>query len=78
MPTNITVDADTGLPTAVVTWTEPTATDNSGIQTLTSTHSPGSTFYIGVTLVTYTSVDTAGHEMTRSFSVIVKGTGLMT
>ena len=76
MPTNITVDTDIGMPTAVVTWTEPTATDNSGIQTLTATHSPGSAFNIGVTLVTYTSVDAAGHQSTLSFSVKVKGNEL--
>ena len=77
MPTNITVDTDIGMPTAVVTWTEPTATDNSGIQTLTATHRPGSTFNIGVTLVTYTLVDAAGHQSTLSFSVKVTGEELI-
>ena len=73
MPTNITANTAFGQPTAAVTWSEPTATDNSGIQTLASTHSPGSTFNIGVTVVTYTSVDAAGHETTRLFSVKVTG-----
>ena len=77
LTTNITVDTDIGMSTAVVTWTEPTATDNSGIQTLTATHSPGSTFNIGVTVVTYTSVDAAGHQSTLSFSVKVKGNEFM-
>ena len=77
IPNNITQGTDNGLPTALVTWVEPTAVDNSGIQTLTSTHIPGSSFNIGVTFVTYTSVDAAGHETTRLFSVSVEGNGLL-
>ena len=73
MPNDITHDTDSGLATAVVTWIEPTATDNSGIQTLTSTHEPGSSFDIGVTTVTYTSTDPSGLETTETFSVTVEG-----
>ena len=73
IPRNIIQNTDRGLPTAIVNWTEPTAIDNSGIQTLTSTHTPGSSFDIGVTIVMYMSVDIWGHETTVSFSVTVKG-----
>ena len=73
IPTNITQATDSGLPTATVTWIEPVAIDNSGIQTLTSTQDSGSLFDIGVTLVTYTSVDAAGHKASMAFSVTVEG-----
>ncbi len=56
---------------AVVSWTEPTATDNCGINSLTSSHQPGSTFSKGVTTVTYTAIDHAGNLQTCSFNVEV-------
>ena len=62
-----------GSATANVPWTEPTATDNSGNQTLTQTHQPGSPFPIGITTVTYTSTDPIGNTATCSFDVTVKG-----
>ena len=58
---------------AEVTWTEPTATDNSGIVTLTSSHSPGSTFDIGTTTVTYTATDDAFNTVSDTFTVTVEG-----
>ena len=73
IPSNITQSTDKGLPTALVYWIEPVAVDNSGIQTLTSTHTPGSSFNIGVTIVTYTSVDAAGHNTSQLFSVSGEG-----
>ena len=45
------------LLTAVVTWTPPTATDNFGVPTLTSTPNSGDTFPIGNNTVTYTATD---------------------
>ena len=76
LPTDITKDTDSGLPTAVVTWVEPTATDNSGSQTLTSTHTPGSSFRIGVTSVEYRAVDSAGNEAVDGFTVTIEGMSL--
>ena len=73
IPANITQATDSGLPTATVTWIEPVAIDNSGSQTLTSTQDSGSLFDIGVTLVTYTSVDAAGHKTSVTFSVTIEG-----
>ena len=73
IPRNFTQHTDRGLPTATVNWTEPTAVDNSGIQTLISTHTPGFSFDIGVTIVTYLSVDFSGLQTSVSISVTVKG-----
>ena len=59
---------------AVVTWTVPTATDNSGeAVTLTSDYSPGDVFLLGNTTVTYTATDVYGNTGTYSFNVEVTG-----
>lgn len=63
---------NTGVTGTTVTWTEPTATDNSGIVSLTSrTHAPGSFFPVGTTQVTYTFTDGAGNSASCTFSVTV-------
>ena len=72
-PSNVTQHTDNGLPTAVVTWTEPTATDNSGSVTLTSSHDSGSTFNIGVTIVTYSAIDETSNMVTETFTVTIEG-----
>ena len=72
-PTDQSFDTDAGVATATVSWTEPTAEDNSGTQSLTSTHLPGATFSIGTTAVTYTSEDDAGNTDTCTFNVIITG-----
>ena len=53
-----------------VSWTAPTATDTYAV-TLTSTHSPGDTFPIGNTPVTYTARDEAGNTAQVSFTVFI-------
>ena len=59
---------------AVVTWTVPTASDNSGeAVTLTSDYSPGDVFLLGDTTVTYTATDAYGNTGTYSFNVEVTG-----
>ena len=73
MPHSITLNTTYGMPTANVTWTEPTATDNSGLLTLTSTHIPGSTFNIGVATVQYEAVDPYGNNMVETFTVTING-----
>eukprot|EP00057_Strongylocentrotus_purpuratus_P012760 XP_011667234.1 PREDICTED: hyalin-like [Strongylocentrotus purpuratus] len=67
------VTTDIGYPTAVVNWTQPTATDNSGIHTLTSTHNSGENFTIGNNTVTYTATDDAGNTETCTFFIFVSG-----
>ena len=71
---DIRVSTDTGMPSAVVTWTSRiTATDNSGFVTLTSNHHSGDVFLIGRTDVVYTATDRSGNIATISFNVIVEG-----
>ena len=60
-------------PSVVVNWTEPMASDNSGVQTLTSSHSSGSMFPVGSTSVVYTSTDPSGNTEMLTLVVIVKG-----
>ena len=70
-PTSQTVPSDSGLCGAVVTWTAPTASDNCGLVSFTSTDSSGTTFPVGTTTVTYLAVDSAGNADTCSFDITV-------
>jgi len=70
-PDDITVNADAGGCTAVVTWTAPSAADNCGIQSFTSDWDPGNTFPGGPTVVTYTATDIHENISTCSFTVTV-------
>ena len=74
---NIEQDTDTGQSYATVTWTVPTASDNSG-NTLTvtvtpSTYNPPLQLNVGTYPVTYTATDTAGNTATLSFTITVRG-----
>ena len=61
-----------GIGGSQVSWSEPTATDNSGIVSLQSrTHAPGQFFVVGSTPVTYTFVDGSGNTARCTFTVIV-------
>ncbi|TFV97904.1 HYR domain-containing protein, partial [Algoriphagus kandeliae] len=70
-PTSISVSNDPGICEATVSWSQPFATDNSGVVNLTSNFEPGSVFPIGTTRVTYTATDAAGNQATCSFDVTV-------
>ncbi len=70
-PANITVPATAGQCTAAVSWTPPTGADDCTLQGVTTTHSPGSIFPLGATLVTYTATDAAGNSTSTSFTVTV-------
>ncbi|MED5334978.1 MAG: HYR domain-containing protein, partial [Bacteroidota bacterium] len=72
-PGDLSASNDAGNCSAAVSWTAPTASDNCS-QTLTSTHSPGDTFAVGTTTVTYTSTDAANNTATISFNVVVTDT----
>ena len=72
-PSTQNANTDSGIATATVSWTPPTATDNSGTQTLTPDYNPGDSFPIGTTTVTYTSTDAAGNTDTCTFDVVVTG-----
>lgn len=65
------VAAATSSCTAIVSWTEPAASDNCGVHPMTSTHSSGSAFPVGATTVTYTAEDINGNTSTCSFNVTV-------
>lgn len=72
-PGTITMNADSGMCSAVVTFNTPTATDNCSSATVTQTGglSSGSAFPVGTTTVTYTASDSTGNTSTCSFDVIV-------
>ena len=70
-PTDISVEGVGKGCAEVVTWTIPTATDDCGIASFTSTHQSGDTFPEGNTIVVYTAVDNCGKTTTYSFNVIV-------
>ena len=72
-PGDISQNNDPTQATAVVSWVEPTATDNLGGVTLTSNHFPGDNFAIGLTNITYKAIDQTGNEAVISFIVEVKG-----
>ena len=73
LPANIAKPTDAGLPTAVVTWTEPTVSDNAPGATITqiSGPAPGSAFPIGATTITYEAGDASGNTITASFVVTI-------
>ncbi|XP_072041431.1 venom prothrombin activator oscutarin-C non-catalytic subunit-like [Amphiura filiformis] len=71
LPTNITQTTDPFSPTAIVNWTEPSVWDDSGSQTHTSSHMPGTMFHIGSTRVVYTSIDPSGNIATVEFFVTI-------
>ena len=74
-PPSIAQNVDAGLGTAVVNWTEPTATDNCtpvGTIVWTKSHTPGTAFPVGTTTVTYTATDESGNiNDTCSFDVVI-------
>ncbi|XP_071490409.1 hyalin-like [Diadema antillarum] len=71
-PNDTSVNTGTGNATVTVTWTPPTASDNSGSATLSSTHNPGDDFPIGSTTVTYNASDASSNSVsTCSFVVNV-------
>jgi hypothetical protein len=72
VPADITQSNDTGLCTAVVTWSAPSPIDScSGIASFSADHAPGDSFPVGTTTVTYTAIDLAGNTATASFVITV-------
>ena len=69
-PQNMYVSS-TNTVNAVATWNAPTATDNCGVTSLNSNFSPGASFPMGSTKVTYTASDKKNNKTTCSFNVIV-------
>ncbi|XP_078342994.1 LOW QUALITY PROTEIN: sushi repeat-containing protein SRPX2-like [Oculina patagonica] len=66
------VYAERGLFSALVNWTEPVATDNSGFQpVVTSNYQPLQRLSQGTHVITYTAVDQSGNKATCSFAIEV-------
>ena len=60
--------------TALVNWTEPVATDNSGVApTVTSNYQSPQIFSQGTHVIIYTAVDQSGNSATCTFQVQVLG-----
>lgn len=70
-PGDTVVHVPNGVSNASVNWIPPTANDNCPGVALSSTHNPGDTFPVGITIVTYTATDAAGNTATCSFSIEV-------
>ena len=78
-PDDQNVATDPGLPTAVVNFATPAATDNHAVYSLTGTHAPGHAFPLTLpnqspTVVTYTAVDLSGNVANCTFTVTVADT----
>ncbi|RMD75553.1 MAG: HYR domain-containing protein, partial [Bacteroidetes bacterium] len=58
-----------------VSWTEPTATDNCALESVTATHQPGDLFPVGTTQVTYEAKDVNGQSSQCNFLVTVVPAG---
>jgi gliding motility-associated-like protein len=69
-PEDITVMPIADTTFAVVSWVEPTLTDDCNAM-VTSTHMPGDTFLLGTTTVTYLVSNTNGEADTCEFTVTV-------
>ena len=71
-PQPLTFSVSPGNTSGRLSWTEPTATDNSNMTpAVTQSHQPGDTFPIGVTQVSYVFRDMAGNQATCSFTVTI-------
>ena len=71
-PSDIVQNNDVGTCSAMVDWTEPTASDNCGISSFTTNIVPPNSFPVGGPYtVTYTAVDVNGNISTCSFTVTV-------
>ena len=75
-PTDITQPLAAGQTTVAVSWTEPTATDDTTpvnqIQRV-STHTPNQQFGEGSIMVIYLFIDQANNEARCTFNVMVTG-----
>jgi len=61
---------------SVVTWAQPTATDNCNIASIVSSHNSGDSFPVGTTTVTYTFTDDGGNSVACTFNITITPTPL--
>ena len=69
----LTLNTEAGMDSRLVNWFEPMATDNSGQVNVTGTHTPGTLYPIGDTIVIYTAVDSSGNSDMCTFTITVIG-----
>ncbi|XP_072023013.1 hyalin-like isoform X3 [Amphiura filiformis] len=71
-PQPVTFTVPSNSPSRIVSWTEPSAVDDSGVSMLvTQSHFPGQTFFIGTAQVEYIFSDASGNTATCSFSIVI-------
>ena len=70
-PSDISLSVGSGVTSVPVTWTEPSAVDETSDVALTQSHVPGANFALGSTLVTYTFSDAAGNSAICAFLVSI-------
>jgi HYR domain/Ricin-type beta-trefoil lectin domain-like/Secretion system C-terminal sorting domain len=68
-PTNIAMVSIDSC--SIANWTAPTATDNCGTPTVSSTKAPNSCFGFGTTTVTYSAKDSKNNTSTCAFTVTI-------
>jgi gliding motility-associated-like protein len=73
-PANISLTNSPGQCGAVATWSTITATDNCDTPVITSSHTSGDFFPVGITVVEYTAVDNNGNTVTCQFTIEVSDT----
>ncbi|XP_022103968.1 sushi, von Willebrand factor type A, EGF and pentraxin domain-containing protein 1-like isoform X2 [Acanthaster planci] len=74
-PSSFSKEAPSGKDSLVITWSDPMATDNSGVNpTIDCQPASGNQFSIGDKLVTCTASDSAGNQEQCSFTVTIMGT----
>ena len=77
-PADITLVVSASSDRINVSWTPPSATDNSNQVGLTSNIDPYTELVVGVYVVTYTATDGSGNTATCNFTVTVNGKSLYT
>ena len=70
-PMDMTLSNDAGDCGALVNWAAPSAGDNCGVQSLTSSHTSGDFFDVGTTEVTLEATDIHGNSASTSFLVTI-------
>ena len=70
-PEDIVQLNDLGLPSAEVSWLEPTASDNVGVSSFQGSHKPEDVFPLGASIVSYSASDAAKNTTNCSFQVTV-------
>jgi len=68
---DIQIDTDSGVCTAVVDWVSETSSDNCGVFEHSTSHQPGNVFELGTTIVEINVTDVNGNVSTSSFAVTV-------